>query len=87
MNLFIALFFTGILTFAYMLLRLAIQVRERGIDGIYDWATELQGFVLSIGGPPHLSGQAAPSDTKPALSHKDSQDETTLDGHNSTNTQ
>ena len=80
-NFFIALFFTGLLTFAYTLIRLAILVRENGTDGIYDWATELQGFVLNSGGPHRFGRQVAPSDTKPALSPKDSQDEKTLDGN------
>lgn len=62
-NLFIALFFTGLLTFAYILLRLAILVRERGTDGISDWAAE--GLVLINGGPPHFVG----NDNKPATSH------------------
>lgn len=80
-NFFIALVFTGLLTFAYMLLRLAILVRENGTDGIYDWATELQGFVLNNRDPRHLGGQVAPGDTKPVLSPKNSQDERTLDGN------
>lgn len=80
-NFFIALFFTGLVTFAYMLLRLAILVRESGTDGIYAWATELQGFVLNHRDPHHLGGHVASSDTKPALSPRDSQDETTLNGN------
>jgi hypothetical protein len=80
-NFFIALFLTGLVTSAYMLLRLAILVRESGTDGIYGWATELQGFVLNNRDPHHLGGRVGPSDTKPTLSPRDSQDETTLDGN------
>ncbi len=64
-NLFIALSFTGFLTFAYILLRLAILVRERGTDGFSDWAAE--GFVLISGGPPHFVGEVV----KPATYAQD----------------
>jgi len=64
-NLFIALSFTGFLTFAYILLRLAILVRERGTDGFSDWAAE--GLVLISGGPPHFVGEVV----KPATYAQD----------------
>jgi len=72
-NLFISLFFTGLLTFGYILLRLAILVRYRGTDGISDWAAE--GLVLINGGPPHFAGEVMLNSAKPATSHIDAQDE------------
>ncbi|KAF8352049.1 hypothetical protein F5887DRAFT_933719 [Amanita rubescens] len=68
-NLFIALSFTGLLTFAYIILRLAILVRERGTDGFSDWAAE--GFVLINGGPPHSVGEVVLDGAKPVTYAQD----------------
>ncbi|KAK2460803.1 hypothetical protein APHAL10511_007273 [Amanita phalloides] len=88
-NLFTALFFTGLITFAYVLIRLAILVRERGTDGISGWVIELQEFAL---GKPHVVEDTAPASSSSkdgALAQNpgtpyayiESHDEKTLDGH------
>ncbi|KAM6501125.1 hypothetical protein JOM56_004139 [Amanita muscaria] len=45
-NFFTALFITGLVTFAYLLLRLAMLVREQGSAGVSHWVAEIQDFLL-----------------------------------------
>jgi hypothetical protein len=82
-NFFMALFFTGLVTFAYLLLRLAILVRERGTDGISGWIAEPQAFVLSNGDPHHVVANDPPptggDGQTQAIPYMHSEDESTLD--------
>ncbi|KAF8635586.1 hypothetical protein AX15_000234 [Amanita polypyramis BW_CC] len=61
-NFFLALFFTGLVTFAFLFLRLAIMVREKGTEGISNWFTELQNFILGSPNASHVTGDGPLTD-------------------------